>query len=39
MVAYLDGQFVREIRKYAFIPQSPIRCGRLQKLLNADCRQ
>ncbi|MEF8704269.1 MAG: DUF4400 domain-containing protein [Candidatus Accumulibacter sp. UW26] len=25
MAAYLDGQFVREIRKYAFVAQSPIR--------------
>ena len=39
MAAYLDDQFVREIRKYAFVAQSPIRRGRLQKLLNADCRQ
>jgi hypothetical protein len=25
MVAYLDGHFMREIRKYAFVAQSPIR--------------
>ena len=25
LAAYMDGQFVREIRKYSFVAQSPIR--------------
>ncbi|NMQ06280.1 DUF4400 domain-containing protein [Candidatus Accumulibacter phosphatis] len=33
MAAYLDGQFVREIRKYAFVAQSPIRHSLAMRVL------